>query len=103
MKPRAPLITTTTAQPSLHTEIARICDVKANDARLTVPSPPSDDALRAATPLPLEAPTEPPPGAATTPAPPPTSLVIVAGEDDEDPARATHPAIPPPPRLPKVG
>jgi hypothetical protein len=38
----------------------------------------------------------------TTPAPPPTSQVIPAHEGDKDSTHTTRPAIPPPPRLPKI-
>jgi hypothetical protein len=114
MKPRAPELTPETAEASLHAEIMRLCEAKASEAHETVPAPPSEESLRAATPLPSgsvqdfrDAPTEPPPShdAITTPAPPPTSQVMASQEDDEDftrTRRTTRPAIPPPPRLPKI-
>jgi hypothetical protein len=38
----------------------------------------------------------------TTPAPPPTSQVIPTHDGDEEATQATHPAIPPPPRVPRI-
>jgi hypothetical protein len=116
MKPRAPQLTPKTPQPSLHTEITRLCEAKATEGRPTIPAPPTAESLRAATPLPPDAPTMPPStgpittptpaptsaGAVTTPAPPPASDVIPTYEDDVESGLVMRPAIPPPPRVPKI-
>jgi hypothetical protein len=114
MKPRAPQLTPKTPQPSLHTEISRLCETKARDGRPTIPAPPTAESLRAATPLPVEAPTMPPSTgpittptppsneAVTSPAPPPTSDVLPTYQDEVESGLVMRPAIPPPPRVPKI-
>jgi hypothetical protein len=113
MKPVAPTLPAPaedeprSAQPSLHTEILRVCDTKAADARITIPAPPTEEALRASTPFPPpddEAPDTTPGSRDTTPAPPPSSP---RRRTDSDPG--TEPAgdalpstIPGPPRMPRV-
>jgi hypothetical protein len=87
---------------SLQSEIARACET-AHDERITIPAPPTAEALRAATPC-------PPPGEEceheetrrdTTPAPPPTTSAIRNGGDDgeEEPAPETIPSAPPVPKI----
>ena len=110
MKPLAPTLPTLSGdeppseQPSLHTEIRALCDAKASDARITLPAPPTEEALRASTPFP------PPPDALaettpeaqrdTTPAPPPSSS---RRRTDSQPDIESQPStIPGPPRLPRV-
>ena len=114
MKPVAPTLPTlsddepVSEQPSLHTEIRALCDAKAADARITIPAPPTEEALRASTPFPppYDALGETTPEAArdTTPAPPPSSLRrrTDGGPDTDRMADSQPSTIPGPPRLPRV-
>jgi hypothetical protein len=54
MKPTAPSLSLTDEAPesSLESEIARVCETKARDERITIPAPPSPETLKAATPCP---------------------------------------------------
>jgi hypothetical protein len=104
MKPRAPDLTPAAQDPSLQTELDRVCEEKARE-RVTVPAPPSAEVLRAATPLPPEPP-EPgtdssSPAAVTLPAPPVVSQVVARGDHDEASAELEA-AIPRPPRVPRI-
>jgi hypothetical protein len=106
MKPTAPPLSVPDDAPdsSLQTEIARACET-AHDERITIPSPPTEEALRAATPC-------PPPDEEgqdeetrrdTTPAPPPTSAIRKRdGGDDDDGEEPAPETIPGAPRLPKI-
>ena len=111
MKPVAPNLAPPTQQTTLQTEIDRLCSsAKATDVRVTVPAPPSEEALRASTPFPPRPPeteepdTERTPHAAiTTPAPPISRIVSTDGGDEERAeAQAVGAAIPGPPRLPRI-
>jgi hypothetical protein len=116
MKPVAPALLSDDAaeQPSLQSEIGRVCDEKASEVRATVPSPPSEEALRAATPFPPPPPLEetaddetPLVAAVTTPAPPPTSAIRkrpggAQESDDEASPEAPRTTIPGPPRVPRI-
>jgi hypothetical protein len=125
MKPVAPALRADDAQselPSLQSEIRRMCDAKATEARATIPAPPSLEALRAATPYPppargeAEQPSELDEERQrqrqreaeldTIPAPPPASSTrkLEGGEDESgepDGERAPS-TIPGPPRMPRI-
>jgi hypothetical protein len=106
MKPTAPPLSVHDVAPdsSLESEIARACET-AHDERITIPAPPTAEALRAATPCPP--PDEEWPDEETrrdtTPAPPPITSAIRrrdGGEDvEEEPAPDTIPSAP---RVPKI-
>lgn len=103
MKPVAPELLSDDAkkadQPTLQSEIRRLCDAKDSHERITLPAPPTEEALRASTPFP------PRPRDAdgdTLPAPPPSSArKRKDGEDasDEDALPSTIPGPPPLPRI----
>ena len=83
-------------QPTLLSEIRRLCDDKASDERITLPAPPTEETLRAATPVPP--PNEP--AGDTIPAPPPSAA---RRRTDTDPGNEDEPStIPGPPRLPSI-
>jgi hypothetical protein len=100
MKPVAPELPYDDAkpqQPNLQSEIRRLCDTKASDERVTIPSPPSEEALRAEAPVPPEDGqelTEDTTGD-TLPAPPPSAKK----REDGDDAPSTIPGPPPLPRI----
>ncbi len=55
MKPAAPTLVAddiTTETPSLETEMRRVCEEQAPHSRITIPAPPTEEALRLATPVP---------------------------------------------------
>ena len=106
MKPVAPLLTDqrrTVIEPSLHSEITRVCDEReesGDDNRITLPSIPTAEMLRLATPY-------PPPddeSSLATLAPPPISAVDELGDEGTDGAAGRHApsGIPGPPRLPRI-
>lgn len=99
MKPVAPQLAVddvTAEIPSIESEMRRLCEEQAPHSRITIPAPPTPEALRLATPV-------PPPESErrdTTPAPPPSSI---RRRSDTDPAIDDAPStIPGPPRLPSV-
>jgi hypothetical protein len=99
MKPLAPKLVAddiTVETPSIESEMLRLCEEQAPHSRITIPAPPTEEALRLATPV-------PPPEAAerrdTTPAPPPSSIRRRADTDEMEAVPST---IPGPPRLPNV-
>jgi hypothetical protein len=101
MKPVAPALLADDRrdQPTLHSEIRALCDTKAADERITLPAPPTEEALRASTPFPpprrdSDAPVD------TTPAPPPSSC---RRRTDSQPDSEAQPStIPGPPRVPRI-
>jgi hypothetical protein len=100
MKPVAPPLPAgdaETEQPSLESEIGRLCEARAAEERVTIPSPPSEEALRLSTPYPPadeEASTE------TTPAPRPVSMMRrTDGEPESEETPTTIPGPPPVPRI----
>jgi hypothetical protein len=107
MKPTAPPLSVPEEAPasSLQSEIARACET-AHDERITIPAPPTAEALKAATPC-------PPPdeeflddeetGRDTTPAPPPTTSAIRKRDGGDDGEEETSPdTIPSAPRVPNI-
>jgi hypothetical protein len=102
MKPVAPSLPADKADlPSLQSEIRALCEAKASEERITVPSPPTEEALRAATPLPPS--DEHDMAVADTIPSPPPPVVTQSGEvglGGEDPLQT---AIPRPPRVPNIG
>jgi hypothetical protein len=103
MKPVAPLLPLDAAQddePSLQSEIVRMCDereARGDNERITLPAPPTPETLRMATPF-------PPPREETSldtiPAPPPSAARKRADSSAEiDSVPST---IPGPPRLPRI-
>jgi hypothetical protein len=104
MKPVAPELPSDDAkvdQPTLQSEIRRLCDAKASEDRITIPAPPSEEALRASTPHPprgLE------PASDTVPAPPPSAQrKRHDGEREDASSDAVTPStIPGPPPLPRI-
>ena len=101
MKPVAPALLARDDrpnQPTLHSEIRALCDTKADNERITLPAPPTEEALRASTPFPPprrddDAPVD------TTPAPPPSSC---RRRTDSQPETESPSTIPGPPRLPRI-
>jgi hypothetical protein len=104
MKPAAPLLPTdaprsAAADPSLCSEIVRMCDAR-DDERITLPSIPTAEMLRLATPYP---PPHDEPSQDTIPSPAPASARGADGARAEDAAPAPSPAsIPGPPRVPRI-
>jgi hypothetical protein len=105
MKPVAPELLSDDAQkvdqPTLQSEIRRLCDAKASSERITLPAPPTEEALRASTPFP---PRDPDTGD-TLPAPPPSAARKRTDGERHEAADAddTLPAtIPGPPPLPRI-
>jgi hypothetical protein len=109
MKPVAPALLaddTESDETSLQSEIRALCDAKASQERITIPSPPSEEALRATTPFPPRS------GVAsveTIPAPPASSASsarkrVEAGDDPESSLESEplRPTIPGPPRTPRI-
>jgi hypothetical protein len=110
MKPTAPPLSVPEDAPesSLQSEIARACET-AHDERITIPAPPTAEALKAATPCPpadeesrqSDEESEHEDGRRdTTPAPPPRASAICKRDDDEE--EPTPEAIPVAPRVPKI-
>ncbi len=112
MKPVAPTLHAEPKAdlPSLQSEIRALCErgergergdesraeSRASDERITLPAPPSPEALRAATPVPPRD----PPSHDTIPAPPPSAARRRAdGEPEVEPSPST---IPGPPRVPSI-
>ena len=109
MKPVAPALlpddAKTTDQPTLQSEIRRLCDERASDQeRITLPAPPTEEALRAATPFPPRDPNVL--TSDTLPAPPPSSVARKRqdGEHGEttDAGDELPSTIPGPPRVPRI-
>ncbi|HTQ48384.1 MAG TPA: hypothetical protein VMI75_36760 [Polyangiaceae bacterium] len=107
MKPTAPPLSVHEDAPdsSLESEIARACET-AHDERITIPAPPTAEALRAATPFPPpddEESQDEETRRDTTPAPPPKTSAIRrrdGGDDgEEEPVPDTIPSAP---RVPKI-
>jgi hypothetical protein len=101
MKPVAPALLADDAtpdQPTLHSEIRALCDARAEDERITLPAPPTEEALRASTPFPPRRDEEE--TATTTPAPPPSSCV--RRTDSQPDCEAVPSTIPGPPRMPRI-
>jgi hypothetical protein len=103
MKPVAPLLPLDDAQgdePSLQSEIVRMCDereARGDGERITLPAPPSPETLGLATPCP---PREDETSVDTIPAPPPSAArkrADSAAELDSVPS-----TIPGPPRIPRI-
>ena len=106
MKPTAPPLSVHEVAPdsSLQSEIARACET-AHDERITIPAPPTAEALRAATPCPpaddefQDEETQ----RDTTPAPPPKTSAIRRRDGGDDGEEESAPdTIPGAPRLPKI-
>jgi hypothetical protein len=100
MKPVAPTLPAAADKddhPSLQSELGRLCEAKASDERVTIPAPPTEEALRAATPFP---PPRDPERRDTTPASPPSS--IRRRTDSEPESEAVPSTIPGPPRVPRI-
>ena len=108
MKPTAPPMVQPVEgedEASIHAEVLRLCDERERDGRITLPAPPSPEALRASTPFPPRndeddrvKPLD------TVPAPPPSasrkrteSGVVESGGEDSVPS--TIPGPPPVPRI----
>lgn len=101
MKPVAPELPSDDVkvdQPSLQSEIRRLCDARASDARITLPAPPTEEALRASTPFPPRDPEEA--SSDTIPAPPPSTAR--KRKDGEAESEAIPSTIPGPPKLPRI-
>lgn len=102
MKPTAPPLSRPDDAPesSLQSEIARACET-AHDDRITIPSPPTAEALKAATPCPpSDEETQPDEGRRdTTPAPPPSSMLRRRDDAEEEPEPDVIPGAP---RVPKI-
>jgi hypothetical protein len=101
MKPTAPPLSLpddAAPESSIQSEIARVCETKARDERITIPAPPSPETLKAATPCP---PAREENHLDTIPAPPPSS---VRKRDESDAAVEEPPVstIPGAPRVPDV-
>lgn len=99
MKPPAPPLSLPDDAPpesSIQSEIARVCETRARDERITIPAPPTPETLRAATPCPPAREEE---HLDTIPAPPPSSVRKRDDEELEDPAAATIPGAPRVPNL----
>ncbi|HEY5239860.1 MAG TPA: hypothetical protein VIJ22_00275 [Polyangiaceae bacterium] len=101
MKPVAPALLADdekAPQPTLHSEIRALCDTREAHERITLPAPPTDEALRASTPFPP--PRDPDAPVDTMPAPPPSSC---RRRTDSHPDGETGPStIPGPPRVPRI-
>ncbi len=97
MKPTAPPLSVADEAPesSIVSEIARACETKAHDERITIPAPPSPETLRAATPCP---PAREENHLDTIPAPAPSSIRRREEGADEIPVST----IPGAPRVPNV-
>jgi hypothetical protein len=101
MKPVAPLLPLADPQddePSLQSEIVRMCDerdARADNERITLPAPPTPETLRLATPCPPRD----EPSLDTIPAPPPSAARKrdAAAEMESVPS-----TIPGPPRIPRI-
>ncbi len=100
MKPTAPPLSlpedAAAPESSLQSEIARACDTKARDERITIPAPPSPETLKAATPCP---PAREENHLDTIPAPPPSSI---RKRDDAEGEELPVSTIPGAPRVPNV-
>ena len=107
MKPVAPALLKRPAADdpehptSLQSEIRALCDAKATDQRITLPAPPTEEALRASTPFPPPRDEDAPRD--TTPAPPPSSVKRRSDTDPEPESEAPPSTIPGPPRVPRIG
>ncbi|MGD0524019.1 MAG: hypothetical protein ABSE49_02680 [Polyangiaceae bacterium] len=111
MKPVAPALLSDddrAAQPTLHSEIRALCDNKGEDdtrgealeagERITIPAPPTEEALLMSTPFPPRH--DPDAPVDTLPAPPPSSCKRRSESNpDFDNAPST---IPGPPRIPRI-
>lgn len=97
MKPTAPPMSPPEDAPesSLESEIARVCETKARDERVTIPAPPTPETLRAATPCP---PAREENHLDTIPAPPPSSVRKREEGEEELPVST----IPGAPRVPNI-
>jgi hypothetical protein len=103
MKPVAPPLAvsdaTTEEEPSIQSEVLRLCDERDRDrdGRITLPAPPSPETLRAATPFPPAGERE---GSMDTiPTPPPSASRKRADSMTEEAVPST---IPGPPRVPRI-
>ncbi|HEY3821144.1 MAG TPA: hypothetical protein VGL81_28460 [Polyangiaceae bacterium] len=102
MKPVAPALLADddrAAQPTLQSEIRALCDTRATDERITLPAPPTEEALRASTPFPPP-PRDPDAPVDTLPAPPPSSCRRRSDSQPDDDASPS--TIPGPPRMPRI-
>ncbi|HEX8789318.1 MAG TPA: hypothetical protein VF765_00095 [Polyangiaceae bacterium] len=101
MKPQAPPLSLppddAAPESSIQSEMARVCETRARNERITIPAPPSPETLRAATPCPPAREEE---HLDTIPAPPPSSVRKRDDEDTlEEPAVSTIPGAPRVPNL----
>jgi hypothetical protein len=106
MKPVAPALLSDDgrAQPTLHSEIRALCDNQAEDdaktegERITIPAPPTEEALLMSTPFPPRRDSDAP--VDTMPAPPPPSC---RRRSESHPDLESAPStIPGPPRIPRI-
>ncbi len=99
MKPVAPalLAEDDAPAPTLQSEVRALCDAKADHERITLPAPPTDEALRASTPFPPRREDDAP--VDTLPAPPPSSC---RRRTDSQPDTESPSTIPGPPRMPRI-